>query len=186
MCSCHCWFSLCLRHTYPPLHPALHVFMPLLVQSVSASHVPAVQPLRGRATAPVFTSDLHDQEFGCEHTGPLRHVTGFSGLGLLRVVRPIPPASAGNEPSRRPAGCWPVREPGGMVPTFTFQPFDRVGAQLCPLQHRHGYAAGPFTVASRSAISTDRQSSPHTTIDVCRCARCYAAPIRQVRAAGPS
>ena len=60
------------------LHPALHVFMPLLVQPLSASHVPAVRPQPGRANgAPVFTSDLRDQHFGCEHTGPLRHVTGF-------------------------------------------------------------------------------------------------------------
>ena len=66
--------------------------------------------------APVFTSDLRDQHFCCEHTGPLRHVTGFPGLGLLRVLRPIPAASAGNKPSRRPAGCWPVREPGGWFP----------------------------------------------------------------------
>ena len=50
--------------------------------------------------APVFTSDLRDQHLGCEHTGPLRHVTGLPGPGLLRVLRPIRPASAGNGPSR--------------------------------------------------------------------------------------
>ena len=54
--------------------------------------------------APVFTSDLRDQPVRREHTGPLRHVTGFPDLGLLRVLRPTPPASAGNGPSRRPAG----------------------------------------------------------------------------------
>jgi hypothetical protein len=36
-------------------------------------------------------------------------VTGFPGLGLLRVLRPTPTASAGDGPSRRPAGCWPGR-----------------------------------------------------------------------------
>ena len=35
----------------------------------------------------------------CEHAGPLRHVHGFPGLGLLRVLRPIPTASADDGPS---------------------------------------------------------------------------------------
>ena len=30
---------------------------------------------------------------------------------------------------------------GGMVPTFIFQPFDRVGAELCPCSIATGYAA---------------------------------------------
>ncbi len=36
----------------------------------------------------------------CDHTGPLRHVTGFPGLGLLRVLRPTPARSAGRALSR--------------------------------------------------------------------------------------
>ena len=43
-------------------------------------------------------------------------MTGFPGLGLLRVLRPTPAASAGDGPSRRPAGCWPGRGPPGWFP----------------------------------------------------------------------
>ena len=57
--------------------------MPPLVQPVSASLVPASRPTRSGSGAPVFTSDLRDQQFGCEHTEPLRRVTGLPGLGLL-------------------------------------------------------------------------------------------------------
>src|ERR671923_50995 len=35
-------------------------------------------------------------------TEPLRHVAGFPGLGLLRALRPLPPASVGDGPSHRP------------------------------------------------------------------------------------
>jgi len=43
----------------------------------------------------------------------------------------------------------------GMVPTFTLEPFDGVGAQLCPCSLA---TAAPqiFTVASRSATSPDQ------------------------------
>jgi len=75
-----------------PLHPALHVFMPLLVQPVSVSHVPATRPpTRSGHGAPAFTSGLRDQQFGCEHTGPLRHVTGFPDLGPLTSGPPPHP-----------------------------------------------------------------------------------------------
>ena len=68
-----------------------------------------------------------------------------------------------------------------MVPTFTSQSFDRVGAQLCPCNIA---TATPqtFTVASRSATSTNPRS--HRAQQYCAGVRCYAAPIRQVRAAG--
>ena len=47
-----------------------------------------------------------------------------------------------------------------MVPTFTFQPFGRVGAQLCPCNIA---TATPqtFTVASRPATSTGRGVTAH-------------------------
>src|SRR3954462_15009990 len=55
--------------------------------------------------APMFTSDLLDPRCCCEHAGPLRHVPGFPELGLLRVLRPTPTASADDELSRPPS--WP-------------------------------------------------------------------------------
>ena len=70
----------------------------------------------------MFTGGLFDQRGCCEHTGPLRHVTGFPGLGLLWVLRPIPAASAGNGPSRRPAGRWPGRGPPGWFPRSLWNP----------------------------------------------------------------
>ncbi len=70
-----------------------------------------------------------------------------------------------------------------MVPTFTFQPFDRVGAQLCPCNIATATPQA-HTVASRSAISTDQRVTAHN--NCCASVRCYAALIRQVRAAGLS
>lgn len=54
-----------------------------------------------------------------------------------------------------------------MVPTFTFQPFDRVGVQLCPCNIA---TATPqtFTVASRPATSTG-QGVTHIPL-LCGCA----------------
>ena len=58
-----------------------------------------------------------------------------------------------------------------MVPTFTPQPFDRVGAQLCPCNIATATPQA-FTVASRSATSAD-QRVPHThrRVWVCVAAR---------------
>ena len=86
-------------------------------------------------------------------------MTGRPGLGLLRVLRPTPPVSAGNKPSRRPAGCWPVREPAEWFPRSTFQPFDRVGAQLCPCNIATATPQA-FTVASRVGDINRPKSSP--------------------------
>ncbi len=54
-----------------------------------------------------------------------------------------------------------------MVPTFTFEPFDGVGAQLCPCNIA---VATPqaFTTASRPTTLTGR-GVPHTN-KPCRCA----------------
>ena len=119
----------------------------------------SASPRQGHG-APVFTSDLRDQQFGCEHTGPLRHVTGFPGLGLLRVLRPIPPASAGNGPSRRPAQCRPVREPAGWFPRSLSNRSTGSAPNYAPatsprLRRRHS----PWP--PESATSTD-QRVPHT------------------------
>ncbi len=131
---------------------------------------------RSGSGAPVFTSDLRDQQFGCEHTGPLRHVTGFPGLRLLRVLRPIPPASAGNKPSRRPARCWPVREPGGWFPRSLSNRLTGSAPSYAPatsprLRRRHS----PWPPGRRHQPTKE---SPHTTIGV---AVCVAARPRSAR-----
>ena len=94
--------------------------------------------------APVFTSGLRDQQFGCEHTGPLRHATGFPDLGLLRVLRPTPPASAGNKPSRRPARFIP-----------------RFGNALAGSQHVGGTRAGSQRSTQNWDYLVDRESDPN-------------------------
>jgi hypothetical protein len=62
----------------------------------------------------MFTGDLPARRGCCDHAGPLRHVTGFPGLGLLRALRPTRAASADDGPSCRPAGRWPGRGPPGV------------------------------------------------------------------------
>jgi hypothetical protein len=53
-----------------------------------------------------------------------------------------PPAAISRRRACPPAGL-ETREGGRprTVPTFTSRPFDELGAQLLPRQHRHGYAA---------------------------------------------
>ena len=150
-----------------PLHPALHVFMPLLVQPVSASHVPAARPQPGQRCAgihqrpPRSTVRLrtHWTPSPCDRlsrprttTGPPPHPTGIS---RQRTFPPTNLLLAGEGTD-------------GMVPTFTSQPFDRVSVQLCPLQHRHGYAAAIHRgLPSRRPKPT--KESPHTA-SLCGCA----------------
>jgi hypothetical protein len=57
-----------------------------------------------------------------------------------------------------------------MVPTFTFEPFDKGGVQLCPC----GIATATpqtFTVASGPATWNRSQSSPNTPARVCTAAQ---------------
>ena len=66
---------------------------------------------------PVFTSALLSQRRCRDHAGPLRHVTGFPGPGLLRVLRPTPAASADDGPSpTETAGCSPGQGQPGWFP----------------------------------------------------------------------
>ena len=83
-------------------------------------------------------------------------MAGFPGRGLLRVLAPHP----GGVSRRRafPATnnkLLAAEGATGVVPTFTGEPFDGVGAQLCPCSIA---AATPqtFTAASRAATSTVR------------------------------
>ena len=95
--------------------------------------------------------------------GPLRHVTGFPGFGLLRVLRPIPSVSAGNKPHLPASRLLAGEGTDGMVPTFGFQPFDRVGVQLCPCNLATACAAGIHRGLPIGDINRPR-SSPHTFI----------------------
>ena len=139
-CSCRWWFSLCLCHTYPPTGPNW------------------AEPTVRRYSPAAFVINTS----AGTRWAPFAIRPGFPDFGLLRVLRPIPAASAGNKP-HPPTGTMLAGEgTGGMVPTFGSQSFDRVGAQLCPLQHLHGYAAGPH----RGLLGRRRQptkESPHTT-----------------------
>ena len=127
--------------------------------------------------APVFTSDLHTQRFCCEHAGPLRHVHGFPVLGLLRVLRPTSPASTGNASSRPPPWLGSGGGTNEMVPTFILEPFNGVGAQLCPCN-----LATPtpqaFNVAPTGDITRSKVPFPNKVR-----AR-NPAQIHQVRAGG--
>src|SRR3954470_20796857 len=116
----------------------------------------------------------------CEHTGPLRHVTGFPDLGLLRVLRPIPPASAGDALSRRAAGCCPGRGRAGWFPRSLSNPSTGSAPSYAP-------AASPRLRRRPSPWPPRRRHDPTKEFPPRQHrggARCSAAPIRQVRAAG--
>ena len=90
-----------------------------------------------------------------------------------------PPPHPASVSRRRTFPSAIFRRRGGtdrMVPTFTRQPFDGVGAQLCPCSSA---TATPqtFTVASRSVTLSDKEF-PESGM------RCSAAVIHQVQAAG--
>ena len=111
----------------------------------------------------------------------LRHVTGFPDLGLLRVLRPIPPASAGNGPSRRSAECRPVREPAGWFPRSVSNRSTGSAPNYAPATSPR-LRRRPTPWPPESATSTDQRVTAHN--NCCAGVRCYAALIRQVRAAG--
>jgi hypothetical protein len=97
-----------------PPHPALHILMPFVPQFPAAHRCSFLCRPSTRASASsrlghgalIFIGDLLGYIGYCEYAGPLRlhpvtvPVAGFPGLGLLRVLRPLPTASASDEPSR--------------------------------------------------------------------------------------
>ena len=109
----------------------------------------------------VFTSVLPAfQHFRYRLAGPLRHVTGFPGLGLLRGLRPTRcHQSTTGLPFRR-AGCPAVRATtdGSHV---HLQSIGQGGAQLYPGSIA---TATPqtFTVASPPVVTSRLRSSPPT------------------------
>ena len=105
--------------------------------------------------APIFTGDLLVVHGCCELAGPLRHVAGFPGLRLLRVLRPIPAASTDDGPSRRPAGSWPVRGPPGWFPrSLSNRSTGEVPSYAPAASPRVRRRPSPWP--PRSATSTDR------------------------------
>ena len=98
-------------------------------------------------------------------TGPPSHPTGISRQ------RTFPPTN------------WLLVGEGtdGMVPTFTFNRLTGSAPSYAP-QHRHGYAAGFHRGLPVGDINRPK-SSPHIQ-RCCAGARCCAALIHQVRAAG--
>ena len=152
MCNFHCIrLSMCSFH---------------IGAALSVSHVPAARPLRGRATVRRYSpATFVINSVAANTPGPLRHVTGFPVSDYYGSSAPIPSVSAGNKPSRRPADCWPVREPADA--SHVHFPTVRQGrCPAMPLQHRHGYAADIHHGLPVSDINRPK-SSPHTI--VCGC-----------------
>ena len=83
----------------------------------------------------------------CRLAGPLGPAAGSPGLrgGSLRprLLRGLRPVRGHQLTTSLPAAGLEARKGGRprAVPTFTSRPFDELGAQLLPRQHRHGYAA---------------------------------------------
>jgi hypothetical protein len=90
------------------------------------------------------------------HIGPVDGIPALHGRSLLRrllrVLRPIPAASADDAPSRRPASCWSVlgRWDGSHVHSGTAC---RVRYQLCPCSLATSTPQA-FLVASRPTTLT--------------------------------
>ena len=126
--------------------------------------------------APVFTSDLLDPHARCEPAGPLRHVAGFPGLRLLRVLRPIPAASAGDGPYRRSAGSRPVRGPSGWFPRSLSNRLTGEVPSYAPAASPR-VRRRPSPWPPRPATLTDR-GVPRPQVRAG--ARCCPAQIRQV------
>jgi len=152
--------------------------MPLVVQPVSASHVPAARPIRSGSGAPVFASGLRDQHVWLRtHRFPFAIRPGFPDLGPL--TSGPPPHPTGIRPllptNKMPAG----KGTGRMVPTLGSQPFDRVDAQLCPPNIATATPQA-FTVASRVG-DLNRPKSHRTQqfrVAVCVAARPRSASIQ--------
>ena len=127
--------------------------------------------------APVFTGDLLGQCFGCVHAGPLRHVAGFPDRGLLRVLRPIPPASTGDGPSHPPSSD-DGEGPTGWFPRSLANRSTGSAPSYAP-------AASPRLRRRPSPWPPGRRYQPAKEFpDPWRGMRCSAAVIHQVQAAG--
>ena len=130
--------------------------------------------------APIFTSDLRAQQDGCEHTGPLRHATGFPGLGPLTSGPPPHPAGISRQQAFpfRPAGCWPEREPRGWFPRSFPNRSTGSAFSYAPATSPQP-APQAFTVASEPAVQTGpRVPHPTIVVRVRVAARPYSASIQ--------
>jgi hypothetical protein len=156
-------------------------FSPVASTRISASS----RPGHG---SPIFTSGLLVLHPCCEHAGPLRHVAGFPNLGLLRVLRPTPTASADDGPSHRTHRRWCGRGPPGWFPRSLLirstgsapsyapaaSPRLRRRPSPRPPDQRH-HPAQEFPAPPRRPERRRRDGAG---------ARCNPAPIRQIRAGG--
>ena len=79
-------------------------------------------------------------------TGPLRHVPGFPRLGLLRVLRHVPTATADGAPAPSPKG---LAGTAGTLPTFTIDRSAGSAPSSTP-------GASSRATATRHATSTAR------------------------------
>ena len=103
--------------------------------------------------ASVSTSELTSPHPWYERTRPLRHVHGFSVLGLLRILRFISPVSTGNRSS---PPLW--RGPTKWFPRSLSNPSTGL-ATRCPCNLATAKPQS-CTVTSRSARYTGPRSSP--------------------------
>ena len=123
----------------------------------SASRVPVPRPPRVDDLGGPRIADIHQRvSFTCigslrNHAGPLRHVTGFPGLGLLRALRPCRRHRSATDASHPPRAGWLRRGTGarGRFPRSLLEPFDGIGIQLCPCTIAMATPQA-FTVASRT------------------------------------
>ena len=104
-------------------------------------------------------------------------MAGFPDLGLLRALRPTPAASAGDGPSRRPAGCWPGRGPPGWFPRSLLDRWTGSAPSYAP-------AASPRLRRRPSPWPPGQRHNPAQEFPAQAGARCSPAQIRQVRAGG--
>ena len=96
----------------------------------------------------------------CRLTGPLRPVSGFPGLRLLRGLRPTHGQRSGDGPAQPRPGCVEVRAAtdGSRVHCA---PIDEGGAHLLSRQHRHDYAADLHRGLRPRRYLPDPESTAH-------------------------
>ena len=127
-------------------HPALHVLIPSGSAS-SASRVLVTPPRSGLAMKHRYSPA--SSSFCIEAVSTLDPFAVYTAFPCSATTGP-PPHSAGID--RRQVFPAMLAGTDEVVPTFTLEPFDGVGAQLCPCNLATATSQS-FTVASRPTIS---------------------------------
>ena len=112
---------------------------------------------------------------------PFADVTGFPGLGLLRILRPTPAASADDGPSRRPPGRWPGRGLPGRFPTFNSRTVRRdllvygpaLKVWIAAKETRPEFSLGPDGGLDRTVRLVTSAASGAKRQEVWRLAHCH-------------